>query len=121
MSGSQEDPTAMPGMERMTGLEGSCPNIVLINCDDLGYGDLPAYGNTLLATPNIDRLAENGSRFTSFYACNSLCTPSRFGLLTGRFAERADLGWVLGARRAGPLRRSDSSPSHRGARGSPRP
>jgi arylsulfatase A len=77
------------------------PNIILINCDDLGYGDLPPYGSTVMNTPNIERLAQGGVRFTSFYACNSLCTPSRFGLLTGRYAERAGLGWVLGARRAG--------------------
>ena len=81
---------------------GRCrPNIVIINCDDLGYGDLPAYGNTVLITPHIDRLAQGGVRFTSFYACNSLCTPSRFGLLTGRYPDRVGLGWVLGAKRPG--------------------
>jgi uncharacterized sulfatase len=67
----------------------------------LGYGDLPPYGNTVLNTPHIDQLAQGGVRFTSFYACNSLCTPSRFGLLTGRYPERAGLGWVLGAKRPG--------------------
>ncbi len=77
------------------------PNIVIINCDDLGWGDLPPYANTVLHTPHINQLAQGGVRFTSFYACNSLCTPSRFGLLTGRYPERANLGWVLGARRAG--------------------
>lgn len=85
----------------MTAAPAPRPNIVLINCDDLGYGDLPPYGNRLIHTPNIDQLAQGGNRFTSFYACNSLCTPSRFGLLTGRYPERAHLGWVLGARRAG--------------------
>jgi arylsulfatase A len=83
-------------------LMGSQPNILLINCDDLGYGDLSPYGCTAIATPNVDRLAAEGRRFTSFYACNSLCTPSRFGLLTGRYADRAGLGWVLGAKRSGP-------------------
>ncbi|MBE0685935.1 MAG: sulfatase [Anaerolineaceae bacterium] len=78
------------------------PNFIIINCDDLGYGDLPAYGNTVLKTPHIDRLSQNGVRFTSFYACNSLCTPSRFGLLTGRYPDRVGLGWVLGAKRDGP-------------------
>ncbi len=81
------------------------PNIIIINCDDLGYGDLPPYGNTVLNTPHINRLAQAGVRFTSFYACNSLCTPSRFGLLTGRYPERVGLGWVLGPRRRG--RRGD--------------
>ena len=46
------------------------PNIVIINCDDLGYGDLPPYGNTVMNTPNINQLAQGGVRFTSFYACN---------------------------------------------------
>lgn len=77
------------------------PNIIIINCDDLGYGDLPPYGNPVMNTPHINRLAKGGVRFTSFYACNSLCTPSRFGLLTGRYPERANLGWVLGPRRRG--------------------
>jgi len=77
------------------------PNIIIINCDDLGYGDLPPYANTVMNTPNVNQLAQGGVTFTSFYACNSLCTPSRFGLLTGRYPERANLGWVLGAKRAG--------------------
>jgi uncharacterized sulfatase len=77
------------------------PNIVIINCDDLGYGDLPPYGNTVMNTPHINELAEGGMKFSSFYACNSLCTPSRFGLLTGRYADRGGLGWVLGAKREG--------------------
>jgi arylsulfatase A len=80
--------------------QGDQPNIVLINCDDLGYGDLPPYGNTVMNTPHIDRLAQGGVRFTSFYACNSLCTPSRFGLLTGRYPDRAGLGWLLLPRRS---------------------
>jgi arylsulfatase A-like enzyme len=79
----------------------SHPNIVIINCDDLGYGDLPPYGNTVMNTSHINRLAQGGVRFTSFYACNSLCTPSRFGLLTGRYPDRVGLGWVLGAKRPG--------------------
>jgi arylsulfatase A-like enzyme len=85
----------------MTSLPAPRPNIVLINCDDLGYGDLPPYGNSLVNTPHINQLAQDGMRFTSFYTCNSLCTPSRFGLLTGRYADRVGLGWVLGAQRAG--------------------
>ncbi len=71
------------------------PNIIIINCDDLGYGDLPPYENTVLNTPNVNRLAQNGVKFTSFYACNSICTPSRFGLLTGRYPDRVGLGWLL--------------------------
>jgi uncharacterized sulfatase len=85
----------------MTDQTAQRPNIIIINCDDLGYGDLPPYGNTVMNTPHIDQLAEGGVKFTSFYACNSLCTPSRFGLLTGRYADRGGLGWVLGAKREG--------------------
>jgi len=78
------------------------PNIVLINCDDLGYGDLSSYGSAAINTPNTDKLAEGGVKFDSFYACNSLCTPSRFGLLTGRYPERAGLGTLLLPKNIGP-------------------
>ena len=78
------------------------PNIVIINCDDLGYGDLSSFGSESIQTPNIDKLAEGGVKFDSFYACNSLCTPSRFGLLTGRYPERAGLGSLLLAKHIGP-------------------
>ena len=71
------------------------PNIIIINCDDLGYGDLGSYGNRLIKTPNIDRLADQGVRFTSFYASNSVCTPSRAGLLTGRYSQRSGMTWIL--------------------------
>lgn len=64
------------------------PNIVLILADDLGYGDLGCYGATKIKTPNIDRLASEGVRFTQGYAPSSTCTPSRFSLLTGEYAWR---------------------------------
>ncbi len=73
------------------------PNIVIIYADDLGYGDLGCYGNQHIRTPNIDRLSEDGVRFTDFYSCNALCSPSRFGLLTGRYPQRAGLDWPLWA------------------------
>jgi len=60
------------------------PNIVFILADDLGYGDLGVYGQTKIKTPNIDRLAKNGMRFTRFYAGTSVCAPSRSSLLTGQ-------------------------------------
>ena len=91
----------MSDKKQSTSKRNTQPNIIIINCDDLGYGDLPPYDNTVMNTPHIDQLAQGGVKFTSFYACNSLCTPSRFGLLTGRYPERAGLGWVLGAKRAG--------------------
>ena len=77
------------------------PNIILINCDDLGYGDLEPYGATAIRTPHVNRLAQGGVRFTSFYACNALCTPSRYGLLTGRYPERSGFGWLVLPKRVG--------------------
>ncbi|MEO7599581.1 MAG: arylsulfatase, partial [Opitutus sp.] len=64
------------------------PNIVLIVADDLGYGDLGCYGATRLKTPNLDRLAAAGVRFTRGYAPSSTCTPSRYSLFTGEYAWR---------------------------------
>ncbi len=64
------------------------PNIVIILADDLGYGDLGCYGATRIQTPNVDRLAFEGVRFTQGYAPSSTCTPSRFSLLTGEYAWR---------------------------------
>ena len=64
------------------------PNIVLIMTDDLGYGDVSAYGATALQTPNIDRLAKEGLRFTDAHASAATCTPSRYALLTGEYAWR---------------------------------
>ena len=64
------------------------PNIVLIMTDDLGYGDVSAYGATALRTPNIDRLAKEGLRFTDAHSSAATCTPSRYALLTGEYAWR---------------------------------
>jgi len=82
-------------MEKLKGFAGKRPNIVLILCDDMGQGDPGCYGNTVVRTPNIDRLAREGVRFTDFYASASLCTPSRVGLLTGRYAVRTGLIFPL--------------------------
>ena len=60
------------------------PNIILIVADDLGYGDLSCYGQQKFQTPNIDRLAEQGMRFTQYYAGSTVCAPSRSALLTGQ-------------------------------------
>src|SRR5262249_51207713 len=59
------------------------PNIVFILADDLGYGDLGCYGQKKIKTPNIDRLAAEGMRFTDFYAGSTVCAPSRCALMTG--------------------------------------
>jgi len=64
------------------------PNIVIIYTDDLGYGDVSAYGATALKTPNIDRLAARGLRFTDAHAAAATCTPSRYALMTGEYAWR---------------------------------
>ncbi len=67
------------------------PNIILILADDLGYGDIGAYGAELIETPRLDRLAREGVRLTDFYASGNVCTPSRAGLLTGRYPIRDGL------------------------------
>lgn len=67
------------------------PNIVLIMADDLGYGDFGSYGATKVSTPNVDALATNGIKFTNAHTASSLCTPSRYSLLTGRYSWRTDL------------------------------
>jgi len=71
--------------------QGTKPNIVLVFADDLGYGDLSSYGNTEISTPHIDRMADEGAMFTQFYAGNSVCSPSRATLLTGRYSIRMPL------------------------------
>jgi arylsulfatase A len=67
------------------------PNIVLILADDLGYGDVGCYGATKVKTPNIDRLASEGRRFTDAHSASSVCTPSRYALLTGEYPFRKNL------------------------------
>ena len=69
----------------------SRPNVVLIVADDLGYGDLGSYGAPDIRTPNLDRLAREGVRFTDFYANAPVCTPTRAALITGRYQQRVML------------------------------
>ncbi|MBK0383892.1 arylsulfatase [Pedobacter sp. SD-b] len=64
------------------------PNVVIIYCDDLGYGDISCNGATKISTPNIDKIAAQGIRFTNSHATSSTCTPSRYGLLTGQYPWR---------------------------------
>lgn len=84
----------LAGMNRVFAAE-NLPNMVLINTDDLGYGDLECYGGKAIRTPRIDSLARNGVRFTDFHACDSVCSPSRAGLLTGRYPKRMGLDMPL--------------------------
>ena len=64
------------------------PNIIIIYADDLGYADVSCYGGKSISTPNIDRLASSGLLFTNGHATASTCTPSRFSILTGKYAWR---------------------------------
>ncbi len=71
------------------------PNIVMIYADDMGYGDLGCYGHPTIRTPNLDRMAAEGMRFTQWYSAAPVCTPSRAALLTGRYPMRSGLTRVL--------------------------
>jgi arylsulfatase A-like enzyme len=66
------------------------PNVLLINVDDLGYGDTGAYGATMVKTPNMDRLADEGMRFIDFHSASAVCSPSRYALITGTYPARED-------------------------------
>src|SRR4051812_33782326 len=71
------------------------PNVVLILCDDLGYGDLGCYGSPAIKTPHLDQLARDGLRMTSCYAAAPVCSPSRAGIITGRNPNRLGIrDWI---------------------------
>ncbi|MFY9256085.1 MAG: sulfatase [Fuerstiella sp.] len=71
-----------------SGLQAADPNVVVIFCDDLGYGDLGCFGHPTIATPNLDRMAAEGQKWTEFYVAACVCTPSRAALQTGRYPIR---------------------------------
>ncbi len=79
------------------------PNIILINCDDLGYGDLGCYGSENHSTPALDRMAAEGMRFTDFYMAAACCSPSRSAMMTGCYPQRIGLeaGYEVGVLRPG--------------------
>ncbi len=74
------------------------PNIVFIYIDDLGYGDLGCYGNSTVKTPNIDKLATNGRKFTNYYANSPICSPSRVAVTTGQYPQRWRIQSYLASR-----------------------
>ncbi len=80
--------TLVAGLMVVNGFAQKAPNIVILYMDDLGYGDVGAYGATAIKTPNIDKLAETGIQFTDGHASSSTCTPSRYALLTGQYPWR---------------------------------
>ncbi len=67
------------------------PNIVVIFCDDLGYGDLGTFGHPTILIPNLDKMAKEGQKWTNLYVGASVCTPSRAALLTGRYPIRSGM------------------------------
>ena len=85
--------TAWPPPQAQTPAPSAPPNILLIHADDLGYGDLSAYGQTKFRTPSLDRLAKEGVRFTQYYSGSTVCAPSRAALMTGLHTGHA---WIRG-------------------------
>ena len=73
------------------GRKGDRPNFVVIFCDDMGYGDVGCFGSTRHHTPNLDRMAKEGMRLTSFYVTSGVCTPSRSSLMTGCYPRRVNM------------------------------
>ena len=73
------------------------PNMILIMADDLGYGDLSCYGNEAYKTPRLDQMAAEGLRFTDFHSSGPVCSPTRAGLLTGRYQQRSGIPGVINA------------------------
>src|SRR5215831_15774900 len=75
-----------------TSLAADKPNIIYVLCDDLGYGDLKCLNkDSKIATPNFDRLAAGGMAFTDAHSGSAVCTPTRYGILTGRYSWRSRL------------------------------
>src|SRR5689334_5769557 len=86
-----------PGFHAAASAAPAKPNFILILADDMGYGDIGPFGSTKNRTPNLDRMAKEGMKLTSFYAA-PVCTPSRAQVMTGCYAKRVGLPQVLGTR-----------------------
>ncbi|MBW1900623.1 MAG: sulfatase-like hydrolase/transferase, partial [Deltaproteobacteria bacterium] len=76
-------------------LQASRPNIIFIFTDDLGYGDIESFGAVNIKTPSIDRMGSEGMKFAEFYSASPVCSPSRAGLLTGRYPIRMGINFVF--------------------------
>ena len=88
---------ALLGTAPVVSADPARPNLVVIMADDMGYGDASCYGNTAYRTPHLDRLAAEGLKFTDFHSSGSVCSPTRAGLLTGRYQQRAGIPGVINA------------------------
>ena len=93
--GTRDADATQPVPDGPAGHAAAPPNVVVILADDLGYGDIGAYGARRIKTPHIDRLAAEGLQFTQGYASANVCSPSRAGLMTGRYAIRSGLAWKV--------------------------
>jgi len=85
------------------------PNFVLIMADDLGYGGIGCYGNTKVKTPQLDKIASSGLRFTNYYSNSTVCTPTRAAMLTGSYQQRSGLEGVIYVK--GAVRQLGMSPA----------
>jgi len=83
---------------------GDHPNLIVIMVDDMGYAGVSCFGNPYFKTPQIDRLAKEGMKFTDFHSSGTVCSPTRAGLLTGRYQQRAGIEAVI---HAGALHKPD--------------
>jgi arylsulfatase A-like enzyme len=83
------------------------PNIVILYADDIGYGDLGCYGHPTIHTPELDRMATEGMKFTQFYSASSVCSPSRAALLTGRLPIRTGINRVLNPKSTGGIQANE--------------
>lgn len=83
------------------------PNVIVIYADDMGYADLGCFGVKKIKTPNLDRMAKQGVRFTSFYTSQAVCSASRASLMTGKYSNRTE---ILGA--LGPASKNGLSKEH---------
>jgi arylsulfatase A-like enzyme len=105
---------AQPSAAQRSGSQAQKPNVIFILADDLGYGDLGAYGQKLISTPNLDRMAAEGMRFTQMYAGSTVCAPSRAVLMTGKHLGHVSVRGNAGAanRDIQTLRKGERTVAH---------